>query len=124
MNLPTSPLLDKEITAFLGRLGGKDISGMSASVLMNFLAVCLIFGAPLSDIKEAKATACSSGPCRRGELHPAMRGERRGGPAAELLRGERPSPIAGMPEAKGKRPSSRGCQAKELQEVVAAEEQS
>ena len=56
VNYPTKPHSSKEISTFLGSVGGNEISGMSANFFTNLLAVGLAFGAPFSANREAKAT--------------------------------------------------------------------
>jgi len=54
VNCPTRPLSAREVIAILGRLGGREISGMLASFLTNFEAVGLFQMVAFLEMREAK----------------------------------------------------------------------
>lgn len=63
-----SPHSAKEMASLLGRVGGRDILGISTSLFMNLLTDGLILGAPFSDTSDANASSFSLVPWREEEL--------------------------------------------------------
>ena len=51
------------MAAILGKVGGRDISGIFASFFINLLTDGLILGAPFSIISDANVDLFSSVPC-------------------------------------------------------------